>query len=271
MGTFVLAAVLGYGAIAGAMYLWQDRMVFLPGVAGRAVLVTPQSVGLEHEEVSIRTGDGERLHGWLIPAASAHRLLLFFHGNAGNISHRLDSIALFQGLGLNVLIVDYRGYGQSTGKPSEPGMYRDVEAVWDYATTERGFPPSDIIVFGRSLGGSVAAWLSARRQPAALIVESTFTSAPDLAAELYWWLPARLLTRLRFDTRAQLKQIQCPVLIIHSRDDDLISFSHAQALIAAASSPKRLLAIRGDHNSGFLESGETYVSGLRFFLAELPP
>ena len=143
-----------------------------------------------YQDVFIETADEVTVHGWFVAGRSS-QVLLFFHGNAGNISHRLDSIRQFFDLGLSVLIIDYRGSGQSGGKTTESGIYRDADAAWRYLTEDRDISASDIIVFGRSLGGSVASHLAAQHQPLALIVESSFTSVPDIAAELYPWLPAR--------------------------------------------------------------------------------
>jgi hypothetical protein len=171
------------------------------------------------------------------------------HGNAGNISHRLDSIALFRGLGLEALNLNYRGYGQSTGTPSEAGLHRDAEAAWPCLTRTRGRTPGEIVVFGRSLGDAVAAWLAERTQPGALIIESTFTSLPDLAAQLYPWLPARALARMRFDTRDALTRMSSPVLVIHSRDDEIVPYAQARSNLEAIPSPKPFLQLQGVHKS----------------------
>ena len=201
MTLVTLLAVL-YVALGLVLYLFQGSLVYLANLPGRALQAAPTDIGLDFEDVTIGTADGERLHGWFVPAPGARGTLLFFHGNAGNISHRLESIAIFHGLGLDVLIIDYRGYGQSSGSPSEAGTYADAQAAWKYLVEERGLPPDRIVVFGRSLGGAVGAWLASPRgggrQPAALIIESAFTSGADMARRLYPVYPARLLTRLRY-------------------------------------------------------------------------
>ena len=210
---------------------------------------------------------------WFIAGQSTESLL-FFHGNAGNISHRLDSIRQFRSLGLSVFIIDYRGYGRSGGRTTEKGMYRDAEAAWRYLTEGRSITAGNIIVFGRSLGASVAAWLAGRHEPRALIVESSFTSVPDIAQEIYPWLPARWLSRLQHSTRDYVRAIQCPVLVVHSRDDEIIPFHHGESIFAAANEPRSLLAIRGGHNDAFLADERAYVGGLGTFLdgirGELP-
>ena len=196
-------------------------------------------------------------------------MLIFFHGNAGNISHRLESLTRFHDLGLSVLLFDYRGYGASEGTPSEEGTYQDAVAAWDYLTERRAVPSGQIILFGRSLGGAIAAWLAARRPARALILESTFISVPELAARLYPLFPARWLTRLRYDVREQLKHVPCPVLIVHSRDDELVPYGHGRALLDAVRGPKQFLELRGGHNDGFVVTGRAYREGIDAFLTQV--
>jgi fermentation-respiration switch protein FrsA (DUF1100 family) len=264
----LLVVAAGYGLIVAIVYFMQGRMLYLPDVPGRALTNTPTDIGLDYQDVSIETTDGVTLHGWFIPGHSSE-VLLFFHGNAGNISHRLASIKQFQDLGLSVLIVDYRGYGQSGGKTTEKGIYRDADAAWLYLSATRGIAASDIVIFGRSLGASVASRLAAKPRPLALVVESSFTSVPDIAQDLYPWLPARWLSRLRHATRDYVADVRCPILVIHSRDDEIIPFRHGEAIFAAANEPRTLLAIRGTHNDGFLYDARTYIEGLQTFLTEL--
>jgi fermentation-respiration switch protein FrsA (DUF1100 family) len=264
----ILTLLASYALLVGIVYLMQGRMLYLPNVGGRALTLTPADAGMDFEDVRITTADGVTLHGWFIEGQS-DRVLLFFHGNAGNISHRLASIGQFLGLGLSVMIIDYRGYGQSEGKTTEAGTYRDAEAAWLYLTQERGVRPEDIVVFGRSVGASVAARLASEHDPAGLILESSFTSVPDIAAELYWWLPARLLSRLSHATHDYVRDVRCPVLVVHSREDDIIPFHHGEAIFAAATDPKSLLVLRGTHNDAFMRDERTYLEGLREFLAGL--
>lgn len=260
----------GYLLLCAVLYFMQSRLLYYPNLPSRELVATPSAIGLEYQSVTLTAGDGVRLHGWFVPAARERATLLFFHGNAGNISHRLDSLRIFNGLGLSVLIIDYRGYGQSEGRVSEEGTCLDAEAAWRYLTVERGVGPERIILFGRSLGGAVAARLAAESTPAALILESVFTSVPELAARYYPVFPVRLLSRFRYDSREALRQVSCPVLIVHSPDDEIIPYEHGRRLYEAAGEPKSFLAIRGGHNEGFLESGAMYVNGLDAFIASLP-
>ena len=265
----LLMLALAYGALLLLLFLFQPRLLFLPGVPGRTLTATPEHIGLEYREVEFATEDGERLHGWWLPHATPRATLLFQHGNAGNISHRLDSLRIFHELGLNVFIYDYRGYGQSTGSPSETGLYSDARAGWAWLTDDQGIEPGSIVLFGRSMGGAVASHLATEVDAAGLIVESTFTSVPDIGAELYWWLPVRLLARLDFNAAESIERTGMPVLVVHSPDDEIIPFEHGQRLAEAAGDRGTLLEIRGDHNTGFLSSGELYRNGLDRFISSL--
>ncbi|MDH3639287.1 MAG: alpha/beta hydrolase, partial [Gammaproteobacteria bacterium] len=207
-----------------------------------------------------------RLHGWFSPATGAHHTVLFLHGNGGNISHRLDSLRIFNQLGLNTLIIDYRGYGLSTGSPSEAGTYSDARAAWRYLLTGRGIKPEQIIIFGRSLGGAVAVWLAVNAPARALIVESGFTSIPELAAHHYPLLPTRWLSRYSYNSVERLMEIRIPKLVVHSRNDEIVPFGQGRRLFAAARDPKQFLEISGDHNLGFLQTGGHYIAGLQNFL-----
>ena len=265
---FLLVLAAGYGLVLAIVYLMQGRMLYLSNVPGRTLSMTPADVHMDYEDVSIEAADGVKLHGWFIVGASPH-VLLFFHGNAGNISHRLESIRQFQNLGLSVLIIDYRGYGQSGGRTTEAGIYRDADAAWRYLTETRGVRPENVVIFGRSLGGSVAARLATQQRPLALIVESSFTSVPDIAQEIYPWLPARWLSRLSHATGEYIREVRCPVLVIHSRDDEIIPFHHGQAIFAAAPEPRTLLTLHGSHNNAYVWDERTYIEGLREFLTGL--
>jgi hypothetical protein len=266
MWSLILTAAGAYAILLLIVYLGQSSLLYLPGIPSRELAASPRDIGLPYEEVRLVTADGVALHGWYIPAVGARGTLLFFHGNAGNISHRLDSLRIFHQLGLNILIFDYRGYGQSEGTPSEAGTHQDALAAWGHLVDTRGESPDRIVLFGRSLGGALAAWLAARKQPGVLILESAFISVPDMAADLYWWLPARWLARLKYATRDYLAEVQCPVQVIHSPDDEIIPYRHGRSLYAAARPPRTFLRLRGDHNTGFLMSGATYVNGLDAFL-----
>ena len=259
--------VAAYGGLALLLYVFQSHLVFFPDT-GREVLATPTQIGLVYEDIHLQTADGISLHGWYIPAPQPRGTVLFLHGNAGNISHRLDSVQMFHRLGYSTLIFDYRGYGNSGGAPTEEGTYRDAEAAWRYLTEQQHIPSCRIVLFGESLGGAVAAWLAARQKPGALVIASGFTSVPDLGQQLYPFLPVRWLARIRYDTRVYLRAVAVPVLVAHSPDDEIIPFAHGRALFAAANPPKQFLELAGGHNDGFIFMREAWVRVLGDFLAE---
>lgn len=254
-----------YGVLLLAVYFFQSHLVFYPQT-GREIVATPDQFGLTYEDLRLKTADGVDLHGWYVPAARARGTVLLLHGNAGNISHRLDTLQMFHRLGYSTLIIDYRGYGNSGGTPSEVGSYRDGEAAWRYLTEQRHIPPCRLVVFGESLGGAVAAWLSARHKPVALVIASGFTSVPDLGQQLYPYLPMRWLAGIHYNTREYLRAVAAPVLIAHSPEDDIVPFEHGRALFAAVNSPKQFLELAGGHNEGYIFTRAAWTDALGDFL-----
>ena len=266
----ILAQTLFVILMFGALIWWlQPRMVFYPI---RPLQATPADWGMAYEDVRLSTADGIALHGWLIPAtqakgrSAAPRTLLFFHGNAGNISHRRDSIGIFRNLGLDVLIIDYRGFGRSEGSPSERGLYQDAAAAWHWLTQTRSVPAEEIVVFGRSLGGAVATQLAAQVQPAGLIVESGFDRLEGLARTHYPLLSRLIPLRYRFPAAEQIRAVRRPVLVLHSSDDEIVPYQLGRRLYDAASAPKTFVELRGGHNDGFLRSQPHYQEALARFL-----
>ena len=255
-----------YALLCLAIFLFQSRLVYFPA---KALAATPNAVGLAYEDVNLASADGAGIHGWYLPGQTRARTLLFLHGNAGNISHRLESLRLFNALGLNILIIDYSGFGQSGGTPGEQQTYDDALLAWRHLTESRGLDPERIVIFGRSLGGGVATWLAAHRRPGALILESSFTSVPALAGRYYPMFPVRWLARIQYDNAARLPTVRCPVLITHSRDDELIPIAHGRSLYALAPEPKQFFEMQGDHNSAFMLSGRAYRQTLKTFIAGL--
>jgi uncharacterized protein len=225
------------------------------------------------EEIEdLRAADGVRLHAWFYPAdpGSPREQLVFLlcHGNAGNISHRIHHADLLLETGASVFLLEYRGYGRSAGRPSEEGLYLDAQAGYRWLR-DRGFEPAHIIGLGESLGGAVVTELALREPLGGIILLSSFTSIPDVGAELFPFLPVRWLSTIRYDSRSKLPSITVPILIVHSRDDRMIRFSHAEQNFAAAREPKRLLEIQGDHNDFLLADRRGYLNGLNQFLTEI--
>jgi pimeloyl-ACP methyl ester carboxylesterase len=232
------------------------------------LVATPASIGLAYEDVSFNTEDGVILKGWWVPKQGARAVVLFCHGNGGNISFLLDTISIFHSLNLDVFVFDYRGYGASGGSPTEDGTYLDVRAAWNHMLAAKKAPPEKIILIGRSLGGSIAAWLARERRPRALILESTFTDAADVANFHYRIAPGRLLFGDTYNTKEYVRRVACPVLVVHSPNDEIIPYEHGKCLFQLAPSPKEFLLIRGSHNSGFVDSIKEYKAGLDNFISK---
>ena len=247
----VFVAVATYVLVSILVGVFQRHLIYFPTSEYEAV---PTDVGLAYEDVTFTAQDGVRLAGWYIPHAKAAGTVLFFHGNAGNISHRLPTIQQLHMLGYNVFIFDYRGYGQSTGKPGEAGLYHDAEAALRYLTDERSQTPDRIAYCGRSLGGAVAIELATRHPPGALIVESTFTRLADVGKIHYPWLPVSILLGDAYDSVARIGDVRCPKLFLHGADDQLIPIALGRALYEAATEPKRFVETPGGHN----DAGFTY-------------
>ncbi len=261
----LMAAAVAYGAVMLLVFLFQPRLIYFPQVE-REHTTTPRAAGLDFEDVALHTADGIKLHGWWVPARDTRGTVLLMHGNAGNISHRLGYLTMFNRLGYSVLLFDYRGYGKSGGSPGEEGTYLDAEAAWQHLTEARNLKSQDIVIVGESLGGGVATWLAHKYPPRALVLASTFTSVPDMGAQVYPWLPVRLLARIVYDNIARIREIQVPVMIAHSRGDDIIPFAHGQALFAAAREPKQFLELAGGHNEGFLFARDEWIAAVGAFL-----
>ncbi len=252
--------------VNGVMFFQQSQIIFYPLSDLEA---TPAQWGLPYEDVQLKTADNLLLHGWYLPHPAASKTLLFLHGNGGNISHRRESLALFHRLGLNVLIIDYRGYGQSEGTPGEQGLYLDALSAWHYLTEQRGIDDEQIIIFGRSLGGAVATELATQVNPAALILESTFSSARDMGRVIFPRLSYLVLLRYRFDSAAKIAKIETPLLMLHSAQDEIIPYPLGRKLYAAAQQPKRFVELRGGHNGGFLQSQPDYEMALLQFIRDV--
>ncbi len=259
----VLIVGLTYVATCVLLDLFQSRLIYFPS---RAYAYTPQDVGLAFEEITLQASDGIRLAAWYVPNPQAKGSVLFCHGNAGNISDRLIQLKLLVGLGYNVLLFDYRGYGNSEGSPTEQGTYLDAEAAWRFLTKDKTRPPEAIALFGESLGGAVAIELALRYRPGALMVESTFTSLVDVARLHYPLLPVRWLLRYRYDSIEKVPKLTCPKLFIHSTNDELVPIANARKLFDAAAPPKQFLETPGEHNTGGFTYSPEFTEKLGSFL-----
>jgi hypothetical protein len=245
-------AVAVYFSAAILLLVFQRHLIYFPS---RVYDGVPSDIGLSFEEVRFSTADGVVLAGWYVPRDNSKATMLFFHGNGGNISHRLHAIDVLHGLGYSIFIIDYRGYGQSQGKPFEEGLYRDAEAAWQYLIQTRGESPRRIVLMGESLGGAVAVELAARHAPAALVVESTFTTLAEVAKVHYPYFPVGLILSEKYDSIGRIGRVRRPVLILHGSEDELVPLALGKALFAAANEPKRFIETPGGHN----EAGFTYT------------
>lgn len=257
----VITALIGF--VIFVRYL-ESKSVFFPQ---KEIEFLPDVKRFLFADVYFQTEEGLTLNGWFFRHPSAKATLLFFHGNGGNICHRLEKVLIFRELGLNVLIVDYRGYGKSQGTPSEQGIYKDALAAFDYLVGRLDVQKDKIVGYGESLGGVAVLELARKRPFAALIVDSTFSSVADIARHYYPFIP-RFLLKTKMDAVLYASGVTTPKLLIHSKDDEIVPFALGQKLFSAAALPKEFLEIRGDHNSGYETSREVYTAGIRKFLSE---
>ena len=248
------------------MIMFEDQFIYFPE---SQLQQTPAAAGLVFEQHRFKTLDGVKLYGWFMPHSDARYTVLHFHGNAGNISHRLSLYRHWHQMGLSVFAFDYRGYGNSEGSPGEKGLYEDGRAAWRLLTEKLGLPTSSIIISGRSLGAAVATKLATEVQSAGLVLETPFTSIPDMAAYHYPWLPLRWLVKSRFDTTAMVGNIQTPMLLISAKNDSIVPTFMARSIFYAAREPKLHVSLSGGHNSFDSMSEQIYLESWRSWLDRL--
>lgn len=241
---------------------FEKKTIYFPM---KAIERTPKDAGAEYSDVYFKTNDGVTLNGWFVPRAGSSAYLLFCHGNAGNISHRIEIIDIFSKMGMNVFIFDYRGYGRSQGSPSEKGLYRDAAAAYDYLIS-KGAAKEKIVIYGESLGGAAAIDLAAGLSAGALITEGAFTSAADVAGEVYPFLPLKFIVSARYDNITKIKNVKIPKLITHSRDDEIIPYRHGERLFGSASQPKEFFQLRGGHNDAVILMANEFGEAIKAFL-----
>lgn len=253
---FIITIIVIWLVLSVLVISWYEpRLIYYPRYPSRELARSPQNFENRYRELWIPTADGPRIHGWFISCSgTSEKTLLFLHGNAGNISHRLEKCHVFLKLGLNVLIIDYRGYGQSEGKPTEKGTYLDADAAYGYLGEELHLNPGQIVVYGESLGTAVAVDLVSRMPCGGLILEAPFTSIADVAKRMFRGLPIGLLARHRYDSLRKIRSIDVPLLLLHSRQDELFPLNYAERLLEAAQGPKRLVELRGSHSDAFFVS-----------------
>ena len=242
---------------------FEKRGIYFPT---RKIESTPGEMGLEFEDVYFFSSDGVKLNGWYIPAKESRATVLFSHGNAGNISHRIEIIDMFSKLGLDVFIYDCRGYGRSQGSPGEEGLYLDTQAAYKYLIDKRNLNEESIVIYGKSLGANVAVELCSKVTPAALITDSAFTSALDMGKKMFPFIPIRWFISVKYDALSRIKDITIPKLIIHSENDEIIPFQHGKRLYEAAPEPKEFYPMQGGHNDAVYLSMEDFAQRIDAFL-----
>ena len=260
----VALLVIGIALIVIYLKYIEQRTLFYPM---KEIEYLPSRMGLQYEDVFFETCDNIQLNGWFLASPNSRYTVIFCHGNAGNISHRIEKIKFFHDLGCNTFIFDYRGFGKSKGRPYENGLYLDVQGAYDYLLS-RNINPEQLIGYGESIGGAVIIDLAAKYKLKALIVDSTITCAKDMAKIAYPFLPYWVFSS-RLDSLSKIKSVTVPKLMIHSVNDEIVPFKLGRKLFEAAPEPKEFLEIRGGHNSNFFESETLLKEKVASFLNRL--
>lgn len=229
---------------------------------------TPQDFNLPFEDIYFETEDGLKLNGWFISNDNASFTLLFFHGNGGNISHRLHKISQLQKLGLNIFLIDYRGYGRSQGSPSVAGIYEDAKASLNYLIEEKKIKPDNIILYGESLGTSLAVKLAATNKLGGVVLEGAFSSGQDMAKIIYPFIPRVFLPNI-FKSSDQIIEVKEPKLFIHSKVDEIVPINLAKKLYQLSPEPKQFVEIIGGHNTAYIDAQEKYLDSLANFVQKI--
>jgi len=264
---FVRIPLIAYLIVVLVAMWGENQLIFIPF---GATVGDWEPEGLHFEDAQFQAADGTKLHGWFVPAENPSAVVLFCHGNAGNLTHRTDLMLSMQNyLGASVLVFDYRGYGRSEGSPDEKGVLQDARAARKWLAERTGVAETDIVLMGESLGGGVVVDLAAKDGARGLVLEDTFTSLPDMAAYHYWWLPVRLLMRSRLDSLSIIGNYHGPLLMAHGDADSIVPIEYARRLFEAANEPKKFIVESGfDHNDP--RSGR-FLKELKDFLEKLPP
>jgi hypothetical protein len=261
---YLVVLVLAVGLASYLCYPWiENFFVFDPY---RTLEAMPEGMGLQYRDAYFAAEDGETLHGWYFPNRNEGPVILFCHGNAGNISHRLDHVSRLLAKGLRVFIFDYRGYGKSRGSPSEKGIYLDGVAAYDYLLQREDIPADVIVPYGHSLGGAVAIEIALARKVKALILESAFTSLREMAGSMVLFRLFSAFLPSHYDNLEKLPRARVPVLVMHGEADELVPFSMGDKLYQAARAPRFFYAIKGaGHNDTYLVGGEKYLEAFATF------
>ena len=261
--------LIAFGIFLFFYFRWfEKKLIYYPT---RTIEFTPQEINLSFEDIYFNTSDSVKLNGWFIPAENPKATLIFCHGNGGNIGDRLHSLSIFNRLGLNVFIFDYRGYGRSGGRPFEEGTYLDAKAAYDYLVKREDVDRSKILVYGESLGGAIAYELAIESKVNAVITLGTFSSILDMCRAIYPFFPVRLIVRTEYDTISKVKKVKVPKLIIHSADDEIVPFGQGKKLFSHASEPKEFYEMHGGHNDTIFVYEKEFCQKISDFLNKIHP
>ncbi len=244
------------------------NFIFFPS---REIVLTPKALNLPYTDIHFKAADGTRLNGWFIEKEGAGGTLLWFHGNGGNIGDRVEHLRLFYDfLPLHLFIIDYRGYGQSEGSPSEAGTYQDAEAALAYIQSMGKEYSGKLFYYGQSLGAAIAVELALRTPPDGLILEAPFTSIRGMARAVYPFLPLGFLIQTEYDSLSKIGKVKTPLLILHGEGDEIVPLEQGKALFEAANRPKTFFPLPGvGHNDTFILGGEPYLRALSRFIHEI--
>lgn len=261
--SLILLLAAGFAALLFLTFLFQDQLLFHPS---SQIVQTPQSMGIEAEDFWVETEDGVRIHGWYFSHENSDQVIVLSHGNAGNISNRISIAETLLETGAAVLMYDYRGYGKSEGSPTEKGLQKDIEAVIDGLRVEKRYEEEQIFLYGRSLGGAVAAYGATKYNVGGLVLDSAFINLQSMVQDVYPFVPT-FLAKYKFPTDQYLKELKdTPVIIMHSPNDELVEFHHGEILFDVANEPKQFVELRGGHNNNFFESRELIKESWRELL-----
>jgi len=265
MNRLLVITLVGFGLIVGYVRYLEKRNLFYPM---KVIEYNPSIYKMPFEEINLKTEDGLAINGWFIPYNNARYTLLFFHGNGGNIGHRVEKYKMLNGLSVNIFAIDYRSYGKSQGKPSEKGLYLDALCAYRYLVDSRRIPAEQVVIYGESLGGAVAIDLASKVKVGGLITEGAFSDEADMAWNVFPGMPAFILGS-KFDSLKKIKKVNTVKLFIHSVDDELVPFELGYKLYNAAGEPKRLARLRGGHNNAYFVSKDKYALAISSFLGTL--
>jgi len=264
---FVLIIILIIGGLLSAyIKYYEKKAIYFPSPF---IEVKPKDIGLEYQDIYFLTSDGVKLNAWFIEAENPVATILFLHGNAGNISQRIELIELLVKESFNFFIFDWRGYGKSQGFPSEKGLYKDALASYEYLTKKLGISPEKIVIYGKSLGANIACDLATKINKGFLIIDSGFSSAQDMAKVVFPFIPSflvRWVISVKFDALSKIKEIALPKLIIHSKDDEIVPFEQGEKLFREAKEPKEFFVARGSHNQAIFNNPELFISRIKTFV-----